>query len=597
MTRVTGTRAVAAAGVLILVLDPISLVPTMLHHTYDGAMGSLASEVYWWPNSVALVVIAVVLARSGLPLIHAWTCLAWQAVNTFANLSSSGYFGTWLPLVAVPVAWMDSAVVAALVLRFPRARLRPGHRAWVVTLLILVPAAQLLQWWAQDPFLYLTGQPVWWRQLPVPDAIFRSWIYPGTQLVTVAAAIGTVVLAALRYRSSRGPTRDATLALLGAVGFFAVMTATSLAGWIPEVTWNVDWSFYNSWPAWYNMLNLALGFAPGVMAVALLAALLRYRSAVATTAVRILAAAGPDRRPALTEALRSAFGDPSATVTDRSATGTGTPAVRSIAPGRRNVAVRGTDGTVLAVLDVDEAVVDVDDPAYVAGILDVLRMGLENERLRDDQMRYADRVLASRAHAVEAALAERHRLERNLHDGVQQAMLGLSAMLSRTALVEGPAPLADLVFQAERLAGAVLGDVDRLCEGLRPSALDRAGLASALPALASTAALEVRLDIGEPGTAETVPSTVESVTYYVVAEALANAVKHAAAARAVVMLVRSDSALTVCVDDDGVGGARLVPGGGLAGLADRVAMAGGRLDVETRPEGGTRVRAALPCPR
>jgi signal transduction histidine kinase len=149
------------------------------------------------------------------------------------------------------------------------------------------------------------------------------------------------------------------------------------------------------------------------------------------------------------------------------------------------------------------------------------------------------------------------------------------------------------VAEAEALAGAILRDVDRLCEGLRPSALDRAGLASALPTLASTAALQVRLEIGEPGP---IPPTVESVTYYVVAEALANAVKHAAATRATVSLDRSGEALTVSIEDDGIGGAELLPGGGLAGLADRVAMTGGRLEVGPRPEGGTRVRAVLPCP-
>jgi signal transduction histidine kinase len=92
------------------------------------------------------------------------------------------------------------------------------------------------------------------------------------------------------------------------------------------------------------------------------------------------------------------------------------------------------------------------------------------------------------------------------------------------------------------------------------------------------------------------PPTVESVTYYVVAEALANAVKHAGATRATVSLERSGEALTVSIEDDGIGGAELVPGGGLAGLADRVAMAGGRLEVGARAEGGTRVRAVLPCP-
>src|SRR4051794_8273363 len=158
-------KAVAVAGALILILDPILLLPTWLHHVYDSDVTSVASEAFWLPNAAALLVAAVVLARSRLPIIHAWTCVAWMAVDTLSSLSSSGYWGTWLPLAGVPIQNLDIAIFAALVLRFPRARLASRHRVWVVAVAALVPAAQLLEWWAMDPVLFLTNSSVGWHQL------------------------------------------------------------------------------------------------------------------------------------------------------------------------------------------------------------------------------------------------------------------------------------------------------------------------------------------------------------------------------------------------------------------------------------------------
>jgi len=199
-----------------------------------------------------------------------------------------------------------------------------------------------------------------------------------------------------------------------------------------------------------------------------------------------------------------------------------------------------------------------------------------------------------RQEAVDAAVAERRRIERDLHDGAQQRLTALAMDLgrARAKMDSDPEGARELVEQAHEEAKQALAELRNLARGIHPAILTDRGLDAALSALTarSPVPVEVSVELDErPATA------LESTAYFVVAEALANASKHAAAKTIRVRVWRYRETLLVEVWDDGVGGARLEPGGGLEGLTTRVATVDGHLSISS-PEGGpTVVRAELPC--
>jgi PAS domain S-box-containing protein len=210
--------------------------------------------------------------------------------------------------------------------------------------------------------------------------------------------------------------------------------------------------------------------------------------------------------------------------------------------------------------------------------------------LRDiTERREADEALrASRARLVEVGDAERRRIQRNLHDGAQQRLT--SALLSLGRLRDGGVPDAALLDVAIDELATGLQELRELAGGLHPSVLSERGLAAALQALALRAPVPVELDTALDGTLR---EPVEAAAYYVVAEALANVHKHAAARRVVVTVRTEANDVVVEVSDDGAGGAD-AGGSGLRGLADRVEALGGTLAVDSRRGAGTRLSARIP---
>jgi signal transduction histidine kinase len=198
----------------------------------------------------------------------------------------------------------------------------------------------------------------------------------------------------------------------------------------------------------------------------------------------------------------------------------------------------------------------------------------------------------ARARVVAAEAAERRRLERNLHDGAQQRLVTASLNLhlaERKLEQDAEAAREFLAIAQSELAGS-LAEIRQIARGLRPPALAADGLAQAIRRLVEHAVVPVEL-IALP--TERLPEAVEEVAYYVIAESLSNAAKHAGAAHVSVAARPSHGALVVEVADDGRGGAD-PRGSGLRGLADRLAVVGGRLEVETLPGGGTLIRGVVP---
>jgi len=198
----------------------------------------------------------------------------------------------------------------------------------------------------------------------------------------------------------------------------------------------------------------------------------------------------------------------------------------------------------------------------------------------------------SRARVVAAGDAARRRIERNLHDGAQQRLVTVSLHLHLIArrLDSAPEAVPGLLEAAQTELALALEEIRQLVRGLHPRILTDHGLAPAIQALSERALLPVEI-LELPETR--LRPAVEAAIYYVVAEALANAAKHAAATLVTVRVAHEDCGAVVEVADDGVGGADPA-GGGLRGLADRVAALDGQFAVSSVPGAGTALRAEFP---
>ncbi len=235
-----------------------------------------------------------------------------------------------------------------------------------------------------------------------------------------------------------------------------------------------------------------------------------------------------------------------------------------------------------------------DEPEFLAWFIPTIRIAMERDRLHRDLVAKLEELKASRLRMVTAGDAERRRLERNLHDGAQQrltvALLSLRR-LERELADSDTAPL--LRSTREELEGAI-EDLRELARGLHPPLLARRGLAAAIRAAAARSSLPIDLDLRlDAG----LPPAIEAAAYYVCAEAVTNAVKHARATTVWLAIGEDDGLLRVEVRDDGIGGASVEPGSdatGLTGLRDRVEALDGLLAIESPQGRGTRLVATFP---
>ncbi len=221
--------------------------------------------------------------------------------------------------------------------------------------------------------------------------------------------------------------------------------------------------------------------------------------------------------------------------------------------------------------------------AYYGGLEDRLAVA---ERARELQ--------EQRARAVDESAARLRRIERDLHDGAQVRLAALAMALGeiKENLEQAPGDdrLLALTVAAHRNAKDTLAELRDLARGIHPPVLDR-GLGPALALLAGTSAIPARLSAA---ITERPSPAIEAMAYFCVAELLANAAKHSGARQLTIGVREQDAGLVVTVADDGDGGGRLVPGGGLAGLLERVQTVDGRLRLDSPPGGPTLVTVELP---
>jgi signal transduction histidine kinase len=335
---------------------------------------------------------------------------------------------------------------------------------------------------------------------------------------------------------------------------------------------------------------VVVGLAP----IVFLIGLLRSRLGVGPAIVSLGAEAA---RGNVVDALKRALGDPSLEAVywvpeyERYADRDGRAIELSTSAGRATTLIDREDGTHVAALVHDVSLRE--EPELLEAVTAAAGFALENERLHAELRARLEELKGSRVRIIEATQAERQRLERDLHDGAQQRLVALSLELG---LLEerfaGDADATAALEQTRREVTESLRELRELAQGIHPAVVTGHGLAVALKTLAARAQVPVRLIVDLDGR---LPERQEVAAYYVVAESLTNTAKYARASSAAVEVRQADGRLVVEVVDDGVGGADTRRGSGLRGLADRVEALGGRLRVWSPVDGGTRVRAEIPC--
>lgn len=492
----------------------------------------------------------------GLALDTAWVGLLVHALAIYPT----GRFDGWLSKAFAVAGWTSTLVlqIAATLVAQPNPAACPA-----------CPENLLAQW-------------------PNPEAARAITALQGPVLGTATVVLGGATLAR-RWRDASPVARRAILPTMVA-GLVAV-TLIVLAVLVEDAGETISLA-----------VDLQAGLAILAIPGALLVGVLRIGltpSRMGDLARRLNTAVTHDDLRAV---LAWALDDPDLTVHYWSGDGyvdaDGQPVDPMVGPHRSSTVIEH-EGRPVALLDYDDALDEA--PQLVEAVAATAGLALENERLRTELRARLVALSDSRARIVAAEEAERRRLERNLHDGAQQRLLGLglSLQLARSSL-DGLDPartdpgldaLADTLTEAERELRAAIEELRDLANGLHPAILTESGLGAAIGTLADRAPFPVSVE-GTGG--EDPPSPTAAVAYYVVAEALANATKHAGAERARIEVDHRGDHLRVVVVDDGVGGAE-PDGSGLTGLADRVGAVGGTLTVHSPPGAGTRIEAVLPC--
>jgi signal transduction histidine kinase len=401
--------------------------------------------------------------------------------------------------------------------------------------------------------------------------------------VLVLGVLGiTVVLLVLKVRRASPATRRAVapVLLLSAIAVLSI-----IAGGVVDATGG-------------DMEGTVIGPISGLAFVAIpiafLVGLLRIRLQRSRVADLVVELGSATRPPEVRDAIARALGDPSLELAfwlpgeERYVDAAGR--LLDVRAGEsRAVTVLEHDGRRVAALVHDPALLE--EPELLDAVGAAARLALENARLQAELTAQLAEVRASRARIVEAGDAERRRLERDLHDGAQQRLLGirLALQLARGRLGDDAA-VEELLGEADAEVVGALDELRTLARGIHPPVLTDEGLGPALAALARRVPVPVELDVSQ----ERWPERVEATAYFVASEALANVAKHAHASRATVAVSRTNGRVSVQVADDGVGGADN-EGAGLRGLRDRVEALDGRLEVESPADGGTRITAAIPC--
>lgn len=488
-----------------------------------------------------------------------------------------------LAVVGYVTGQLPIGILIHLLLAFPSGRLRSRRRrglvatGYVATVVLTAPA-----------YLFAGDQsgPAALSIADRPDLVaLGNGIHNVFALVVFVLAVGVLV------RQTRRATAGQRRVLALVTGYGAVTIAFLMFSSL------IIWRLVDMTPVTLFMLQcpivagLPIAFAAGVL-----------RGGFARTGeIEELSdwlGTADGARPGLREALATTLGDTSlqllfwlpesARYVDANATAAQLPAGDS---GR--AAVEVTLGPTRVGAIVYDATL-IADPELVRSAGRVVALALERDRLTAELLASHAALRDSRARLVQAGDDERRRIARDLHDGLQGRLVVLAMRAGRIAAEPtAPHPLhLEAVNLRIGLQGAI-AELRSLVHGVLPALLIERGLGAATEELLDAAPVRTCLDVWDAEAR--LPASVETVGYFVVAEALTNVIKHARADAVAVRLCCGNGSLEIEIRDNGVGGASIDDGTGLRGVADRVDVLGGRLHIDSRPGNGTRLIAELPC--
>jgi signal transduction histidine kinase len=557
-----------------------------------------------WQQSTALAAVnlatSLFFALTGLMLRRepgqrgtAWA-LVLAGVLRSVDFIDAWNVGPW-PVYGLVFGGMDRVFGAWALLRYPNPALRTHQRVYLILLAgwmlagrTAIAVTSTARWNA--------GRAAWWWPALLPDQRLTDVL--NVVVNAVEGLFGLVLLALLVMRLVRTAGLDrivippiimAGLAATVAAIASAIAQLVAGVGASPNVAYLiesvVDFTLPLAFLVTATQRALLLQAITGLTAqlstgadVSAVRRALRAALRDPTLDVLELASPGPDPadpgdEPAASDADHSV----SAVVTD------GQPSDRIVE------FIRTEAGTPIAVVLADPSL------ARYRGLFDAAvqtsGLALQNAQLQARAARAElEQVRASRTRIVEVGLAERRRLERDLHDGVQQHLLGLAARLSAAMTGTSDAAAVAAFGQVRDGLAGVLAELRDLAHGIHPALLSQGGLAAALDDVAERLPLPVRVTVP----AARAGPAVEATAYFVACEALTNVVKHAQANSATVVVGMDEAWLNMEVADDGVGGA--APAGqGLASIADRVHALDGEVTVDSPPGQGTRLTVRIPC--
>jgi signal transduction histidine kinase len=508
------------------------------------------------------------------------TAIALMLAGVFRSVDFiDAWHGPW-QAYALVFGGVDRIFGAWALLRYPNSSLSALYRRYLITLTVWMLAGRTLlavtstaQWNAAPP-------SSWWPTL-VPDQQLSNLL---NDVVHGGEGLGGLALMALlmiRLIQTRGLDRIVITPIIVA-GIAAVIAAIASAVMMMLSLTATPNSAYLT----ESVVDFAI---PVAFLIAVLQRLLLIRNVTELTAQ---VAAGGDIS-AVRRALRSVLHDPTLDLLDTS--DASLPALSSRSPERLVSYIRAGQGTPIAVVVADPVLAryrELFDAATAASGL-----ALQNAQL---QARAAqeklEQVKASRARIMEAELAERRRLERDLHDGVQQHLLGITARLTAAKAKTADPEAATAFSQAHEGLRAVLAELRDLAHGIHPAVLAQGGLGAALDEVAERLPLPVSVRVPP----RRLDPAVEATLYFVACEALANIVKHANAESALVAVRAGESLLEMEIADDGIGGVPADGGHGqvshgLANMNDRVGALDGELVIDSPPGEGTRLVVRIPC--
>jgi signal transduction histidine kinase len=559
--------------------------------------GAALTTLAYWPLLQHRVVLALGSEYLSLALLAAGILLLDEpaqqrpAVMLIASsaLLTAGWLNEWrvgpLPLISVPASPLGIVLASWAMFRYPYspAEMGSGRRFFTVTFIWLAVG---------ECAVILLSRPAWNGFSP---AAWWPALLPSRPLFDIATGIvnaGYIVFSGIyvllwdrRWRRSHGISQRLALPV-------AVAAITAAAVTIAEL---IAVSLGAS-KTTINFIFTVEAFVQISVPAAFLISVMRRRFTRTRIVELLLRLSGPTRAASVTDALRSAFEDPGLEILDWApgtepfSGGAGDPPVPpGNGAGRLRLPITSSSGKQLAVVLVDPSLSVNDD--LVRAAVAASSFAMENAQLQTALRAQLQELHDSRLRIIEAGVNERRRLERDLHDGTQQRLLGLKIMLAAAESDETDQGTRALIARVRSELGVVVDELRDLANGIHPAVLSQVGLDQAIKSMAERHNVPIDVAI-PPGR---FPDTAELTAYFVIAESVTNSVKHARARRIGVRGDHGGGWLRIEITDDGQGGACPDAGAGIRGLIDRVRGVGGDLVLDSPAGAGTRIEARIPC--